>query len=76
MSQFDIGNVYSLVSSQSKTKIFYIAISNLVLITYSKDRFSRFTTKRTKGHELEGISVDDLVDFTRRDDPRERQDAE
>jgi len=60
MSQFDIGNVYSLVSSRSNTKIFYIAISNLVLITYSKDRFSRFTTKRTKGHELEGISVDDL----------------
>jgi len=60
MNEFDIGNVYSLVGSQSKSKIYYIAVSKWILITYSSDKFSRFTTKRTKHHELEGISVDDL----------------
>jgi len=60
MTQFDIGNVYSLVSSKSKTKIYYIAINKLILITYTQNKFSKFTTKRTKHHELEGISVDDL----------------
>lgn len=58
MSQFDIGNVYS--STRSEAKIFYIAINKLVLITYSQNKFTRFTTKRTEYHELEGISVDDL----------------
>jgi len=60
MSEFDIGNVYSLVNSKSKTKTYYIAVSSLVLITYTQSKFSKFTSKRTKHHELEGISVDDL----------------
>jgi hypothetical protein len=56
MSNFDIGNVYS-VTETNDDKIYYIAIKKQTLITYRNGRFGQYTIKKKK-HILENsISV-------------------
>jgi len=56
-STFDIGNVYSEASGNSKT--YYVAVSETTLVTYRNGTFGTYTTRR-KHHSLEHISVKKL----------------
>ena len=60
VTEFDIGNVYSKKGEDEDEKTYYIAVSKLTLVTCCDKKFGEFTTKRTKEHEYESVSVDDL----------------
>lgn len=51
---FNIGNIYSATTSNTKT--YYVAISNSTLVTYKNKKFGQFTMKK-QNHTQETISV-------------------
>jgi len=54
---FNIGNVYSTITTDTKT--YYVAISNTTLVTYKNETFGQYTMKK-QNHAQEGISVGKL----------------
>jgi len=57
LASFDIGNVYSDVTLNTKT--YYVAVTCSTLVTYKNESFIQYTTKR-RGHSLENLSVRNL----------------
>lgn len=53
-SVFNIGNVYSTTTNETKT--YYVAISSVTLVTYKDNTFGQYTMKK-HNHAQETISV-------------------
>lgn len=58
MSEFEVGNVYSVSASSKKT--FYLAIRKQTLIVFKNGKFCQYTTKKQNHVYENNLSVKEL----------------